>query len=352
MTLSPADIVEIAARGGASSLALLMAISFARLHRTGWAARLGALFGLTISGYVLFSSTQISAAMGPVSIALSPLAIFSGVAFWWFASALFEDGFRWRWWRFIPVPITIVVTTIFFQSPDAAARYYALIVWQALILILMGHAVLLAVREMGDDLVEERRRFRVGFAVMVALTGIITTFFEVRYGETGFPAYASRLQSGVLLAIAMAISVWLQRGRRELLDTPPERAGERPSADGVPPEDAALARRLRQAMEDGAYRLSGLTLGALAQKLGAPEHRLRRVINQGLGYRNFTAFLNAYRLEDAKAALEDPENGRKQILMIALELGFGSIAPFNRAFKDETGMTPTAYRRKALSGEG
>ncbi len=38
------------------------------------------------------------------------------------------------------------------------------------------------------------------------------------------------------------------------------------------------------------------------------------------------------------------------ILTIALDAGFGSIGPFNRAFKAHTGLTPTEYRRGHLGG--
>jgi AraC-like DNA-binding protein len=73
------------------------------------------------------------------------------------------------------------------------------------------------------------------------------------------------------------------------------------------------------------------------------------VINQQLGYRNFAAFLNEYRVGAAKEALRDPAQARRQVLQIALDLGYGSIAPFNRAFRAATGVTPTAFRRDALS---
>lgn len=33
------------------------------------------------------------------------------------------------------------------------------------------------------------------------------------------------------------------------------------------------------------------------------------------------------------------------ILTIALDAGFGSLGPFNRAFRAETGLTPTEFRR-------
>ena len=43
--------------------------------------------------------------------------------------------------------------------------------------------------------------------------------------------------------------------------------------------------------------------GRRAVRLGEPEYRLRRLINQRLGHRNFNAYINGYRLADATAAL-------------------------------------------------
>ena len=99
---------------------------------------------------------------------------------------------------------------------------------------------------------------------------------------------------------------------------------------------------------DRAYRQDGLTIGNLAQRLGLPEYRLRRLINQALGYRNFNSFVNRYRIAEVKAALADPGQAEVPVLTIALDAGFSSLGPFNRAFKAETGVTPSEYRRLAL----
>src|SRR6185437_6741367 len=96
------------------------------------------------------------------------------------------------------------------------------------------------------------------------------------------------------------------------------------------------------------YRQEGLTIGVLAAKLDLPEYRLRQAINEGLGYRNFNAFLNRYRINEAKAALSDPSQKDVPVLTIAMDAGFQSIGPFNRAFKADTGATPTEFRRATL----
>jgi AraC-like DNA-binding protein len=71
------------------------------------------------------------------------------------------------------------------------------------------------------------------------------------------------------------------------------------------------------------------------------------LINQQLGHRNFNAFVNQWRLAEAKAALADPAQWATPISTIALDAGFGSLGPFNRAFKADTGLTPTEYRAQA-----
>jgi AraC-like DNA-binding protein len=58
--------------------------------------------------------------------------------------------------------------------------------------------------------------------------------------------------------------------------------------------------------------------------------------------------VNRWRLTDAKAALADPGQASVPVSTIALDAGFGSLGPFNRAFKAETGLTPSEYRAQAL----
>src|SRR6185437_15530420 len=94
-------------------------------------------------------------------------------------------------------------------------------------------------------------------------------------------------------------------------------------------DDTRLLAALRRLMEhDRAYREEGLSIGGLAGKLGIPEHGLRRLINRRLGYRNFNAFLNSYRLDDVMASLADPTQEAVPILTIALDAGFQSLGPF------------------------
>jgi AraC-like DNA-binding protein len=145
-----------------------------------------------------------------------------------------------------------------------------------------------------------------------------------------------------------AADLFVQRSRANAPATV-EPAIEEAEAPAIP-VDPVLLEKIRTAMErDRLYREEGLTIAVFALRLGTTEHRLRRAINAGLGHRNFNAFLNAYRIADAKAALADPSQAEVPVLTIAMDAGFGSLAPFNRAFKAETGFTPSDYRARASS---
>ena len=109
-----------------------------------------------------------------------------------------------------------------------------------------------------------------------------------------------------------------------------------------------LLAKLDAFMADGGWKTEGLTIGAVAQALETPEHRLRRLINQKLGHRNFADFVNGHRIEAAKRRLADPGEARTAVAVIAFDLGYGSLGPFNRAFRAATGASPTEWRRQAL----
>jgi AraC-like DNA-binding protein len=102
---------------------------------------------------------------------------------------------------------------------------------------------------------------------------------------------------------------------------------------------------MRLMADDRIYRDEKLTIGALALRLAVPEYKLRRLINQRLGYRNFNVFLNDYRIQEVRAALADPTQAEVPVITIAMDAGFQSLGPFNRAFKATTGVTPSEYRR-------
>ncbi|WP_421791942.1 helix-turn-helix domain-containing protein [Hyphobacterium sp.] len=121
------------------------------------------------------------------------------------------------------------------------------------------------------------------------------------------------------------------------------------SARKAPPaneDERALARRAQQLVSKGAYLDPDLKVATLAARLNEKDYKVTRAIVAGLGQPNFNRFINQFRIEHAKHLLSDPDKSDRGILNVALDSGFASLGPFNRAFKQATGQTPREYREQ------
>jgi AraC-like DNA-binding protein len=93
------------------------------------------------------------------------------------------------------------------------------------------------------------------------------------------------------------------------------------------------------------YLNEKLTVSDLADMLKISRHHLTEILNEHLG-KNFYTFVNEYRLEEVKQKLIDDRMAHFTILAIAYECGFNSKSSFNTLFKQDTGHTPSEYRKK------
>ncbi len=94
------------------------------------------------------------------------------------------------------------------------------------------------------------------------------------------------------------------------------------------------------------YLSADLTISGLAKQMSVPRHHLTEVINTQHN-KSFYQFVNEYRIEAVKQAMVNPENAGQTLLDLAYANGFNSKSPFNAAFKQLTGMTPSQYRRQS-----
>ena len=266
---------------------------------------------------------------------------------WVFAQLLFERRVD---WRLLAIAISIDLAC---WINFVAALYWthrmpvtADVTQHVLSFVLAAHAIWIAFTERGDDLIERRRAFRTGFVIVVGVQTLAVVVVEMIVGYATIP-WLMMLQSGSTFIAVLAFGAVMLSSNADLLFDADATAPPQPS---LSPADNVLKQKLDAAMAGGIYRESGLSIGVLAARLGVPEHRLRALINQRLGYRNFSDFLNSHRIADAKAWLTDPVKVALPVLTIAMDLGYGSLAPFNRAFREATGQTPTDFRRAALAG--
>lgn len=349
MTLSIVLALDWAMRGGVVALLLLTAGMLARDYRGLLAARLGALFAVGTSAYAICSAAGMAAEPHPWAFPLLALASGNNVVFWLLASALFDDGFRLRPWH---AGLWLLLVALGLGECLAGSRLLA-IGLTASSLVFAGLALLPTVSSWTVDLVEGRRRLRLFIVGAASLHIVVTALSQLMSsGPRATPDAAYLVNSTALLVIASIVAWTLLRvSSHQTLFLPAVATVAAPMAAPAPaaaPDaaDAGLLARLERLMTvERAYREDGLTIGTLAQRMDLPEYRLRRLINQALGYRNFNSFLNGYRIQEAKAALADPRQAAVPVLTIAMDAGFSSLGPFNRAFKTETGLTPSDYRR-------
>lgn len=104
----------------------------------------------------------------------------------------------------------------------------------------------------------------------------------------------------------------------------------------------ALFKELCNALEQGAFRDTALTLRKLADTCGTTTHQASAAINLCSGA-NFYEWVNRYRINAANQALTSTD---QSITQICYESGFNSKSTFNTAFRKINGCTPTEYRRQ------
>ena len=342
------DFWEVMLRGAVVGILLLLAVKHLSHPGGKIVGRLGALFFLSISAYAVISLPIAASVIEPVRPAFVTAAAYAIVFFWWFILAILQNTDNWRHWQGIPFLLVTILVVMRFTSPDLLDENTYHLFHQLISIAIIGNIFWLCVMERNDDLLESRRLLRLIFVVLTSLFGSAIIAGELIVGTDAPPEMVVHLLSMALFG-AVFLYAALSLRLTDLFDVDDIPKKETLESTAIDNKHHAA---LMTAMNEGAYLETGLTIRKLAVQTNVPEHRLRYLINKELGFKNFSSFLNKHRIADAKAILSDPALAEKQVLLIALDLGYGSIGPFNRAFKTDTGMTPSAFRQKILVHPG
>ena len=372
----PLAVVDAALRGTLLALLLLLAGALWRDRPRLPAAQAAIAFCLGLCVQVIGATPLLEDRLPLLWQApLIAVAVGNAVLFWVFIQALFDDDFVLRPVHGLAWATVAALSGFNCAVMAGSASLLAPLTWglqRAVPLLFAVLAAVAAAAHWRADLVEGRRRLR----VFVLVTGVVYTvamlMARLAAPRGRLSASTALLDSAALLLMVAVVAGHLLRlGNSALFPSSPAPgavpapASLPPPADSAPPPNTAadpadgrLADAQQQALqqalqrlmtEQHAYRREDLSIASLAALLKVPEYRLRRLINQRLGHRNFNAFVNGYRLQEASAALADPQRRSLPVLGIALDAGFQSIGPFNRAFKAATGRTPSEYRREKLA---
>lgn len=284
------------------------------------------------------------------------------VVLWNLVRLLFDRGHRGpaAWQQPLVIALVGIAVPVFVGRTLEGLRPAVWLV-PALMTALISHMFVVLVRGRADDLDDFRRTMRLVIAACAGLYVLVVVAAHA-LGLLGASA-TPMILVGAQLAFKLA---WLllATGTPSPMHRVHEAThGPAPSpledtrlvdspATALPMPSVAEANAARHAAQvltaferERMYREPGLTIRLLAQRLDLPEHRLRAAINGHLGFKNYSAFLNHYRLKEVSRRLRDPASAHLPILTIALDAGFGSLAPFNRAFREAFGLSPSDFRR-------
>lgn len=340
--------LEVLLRGIAVGAMLCTALALIRGRPLIPARWTGALFALAAAAFTLHSGGPETRVVMPIIVPIWLLSLGGTAYFWMFAMALFEDS-RFTLDRWIPAAGMTIVGIVGVLVPGPANRG-VWVVHNLLEMALVLHIVSVIWRRRESDLVEARRALRTPVILIIGAYALILSAFEIGWALGAEEHWLSPLQAASLALVSLLTAGAFLQARPELFLAPARAPDpDAPDPDAIDPQDRPALARLQALMKEGAWRREGLTIGQLAAEVGVPEHRLRRLINGGLGHRNFADFIGAHRIAAARAALADPANARASISALAFDLGYASLGPFNRAFKDATGQTPSEWRLQALA---
>lgn len=303
------------------------------------------LASISVAGLFLGYTPDVFDLPEALKIAVRILDIPHLIFVWLLTLSLFQNDFtvtrlHWLIGGVYCVPIAVAR---FLQFTDFAQfPLWAAAISGVMSFAIAGHMVTTALLGRADDLSASGRASRICFSVSIAFVTVSAAGIELIF----IGAWAVYLPTVKVLTIWPAIvwaCVWLIQLKPNVFafTTPAKKGMEKPE------KRTRLSKALsREMIENHAYLESQLRIPQLAKRLGVTQHMLREHINHELGFRNFSDFVNFYRIEAVKRACEEDENRHKSILEIALDHGFNSLTPFNKAFKSQVGVTPSEFRSR------
>jgi AraC-like DNA-binding protein len=265
---------------------------------------------------------------------------------WLLVRALFRPpGARRTPWP-LAVVLALVAAGAFLRLSGGEASAVSRVVENLSGLVSSSLLLLAAVeplRGWSPSLPRAERVFRAGFVLGYAALLAIAVLWVNGAPAGGWAALWNapiKAACAILAVVGMGFAVWY-RGRHPVAEIgrPRRRASAEDSGD--------LGARLLRLMGDEAiYTRPNLKVADLARGVGEAEYKVTQSITGPLGFRNFNQMANHFRIEEAKRRLTDPAFDALPILTIAYDCGFGSIGPFNRAFKAQVGVPPNEFRRR------
>lgn len=320
-----------------------------------------------------------------ISILVSPLEFASPLLFWLYVRALTleDDDQVPRGLRYHLIPIVVASAcfwSLLFLPPDIVDGEIAEDNPRLVGIILISLAVLIAdamfkimivfylyktirrlitYRQRLKDIFASTENRELNWIWMIIISAGVFVLFSIgasiavwqgALNEKDFSDTAITVESVALLILFWVIGIWGLRQRPGLRrepvvePTPPEDPPTRKYEKSALDDGRALriAQKIEAAMEqDMLYRDPNLSLWDLAKHINVSSHYVSQTLNTHLK-KSFFDLVNGWRI---KEAIEQLNTTDETILIIAYDVGFNSRSAFYKAFKRETGKTPSDIRK-------
>lgn len=195
------------------------------------------------------------------------------------------------------------------------------------------------------------------FTPILVIWGAVWLMYAVEFslGALGWFWFGSGKLLPVLEVFALAIFIQkalsqkvLKQSEKGLPLASQPRAGQPRVALLSAEKMQSIASKLERAMtDDKLFLQDNLSLNKLSESIEESENHISETLSQFL-HTKFFQFVNSFRIEAAKIALQDSD---KLITNIAFDVGFNSKSTFNTAFKKIVGNSPSAYRSLLLENK-
>ncbi len=206
-------------------------------------------------------------------------------------------------------------------------------------------------RDWKTDLVETRRKLRFVVILLILLNLVFLSINNILFLFFYLPTliYFEKVTAIIFILILASKSLKFDPDFFEIQAVASKIQAPKQIKNGFEELDNYLQKLEFMMITEKTFCREGLTIGELALGLKIQEYRLRQLINQRLGYRNFNDYLNQFRMKEAAFQLTSSDTREKPILDIALDIGYKSMTNFNKIFKEKYGVTPRDYRKNHLS---
>ncbi len=267
--------------------------------------------------------------------------------FWLFSMSVFRKKFTYTRWHFMGVIILIPVYIIFDQiNPlhiSFSNEYIAVIthlIPQIIQIVFISSAYYISKNAQDFDKSTTKVRFKKTFFYLASGLFLLNTLISTSISFFKTPAEIMLLHHLVILVL-----LFLFFGYRLKMIPGFFFSGEKVTIQ-LDDEDVIIQKIEDSMTNQKIYLREGITIKGLSEHIQEHEYKVRKAINYAMGFKNFNDYLNSKRIADAIKILENPDKNKLTILEIAYSLGYQSISPFYKAFKEITGITPTEYRSK------